>query len=159
MSANKYLSILQLKKFALCLGLGLGIHKVAEWLSSDFLKRFYESGLIPMEIILLAINVASAAILLKLIAELPNVKSTHFVDVRRQIAFGIYEQIAIILLTLLLVLVVSSTLIIEDFQPNKAMYYILLTSILVYELEILRDTFHSVVEMIELTLNLKDQNK
>lgn len=156
---KNYFTWAQFGKIAVCFLFGFLFNSLADWLNSDFLKEFYQNGLLEVEFTLLGINVATTAILLKAIADLPNVKSTHFVDVRRQIGYSIYEQIVIILLTLLLVLVVSSGIISPKIVLLKSYSYHALTAILIYEAEILRDTFKGMVSIIELTMKINDESK
>lgn len=158
---KNYFTWAQLGKFAVCFVLGIAFNSVAELLNSDFLIKFYQNGLLEVEFTLLGINVATTAILLKAISDLPGVKSTHFVNVREQIRFSIYEQIVIIMLTVLLVLVASSEIISPKMDAIKGYSHHVLTAILLYEAEILRDTFKGMVGIIEFTMGINDnkQNK
>jgi hypothetical protein len=153
---SKYFSWAQIGKLCVYGVAGTLLYSLSNAVGSKYLDEFFESQLLQVEFTLLGINVATASILFKAIAELPDVKSTHFAGLRTQVKFSIYEQIVLIAVSLLLLTLKTAPIVAEGWPQFNNYSGMLLTGIIAYELEIIRDLFKAMTTIIQLSMQIRD---
>lgn len=153
---TKYFSWAQVGKLCVYGLAGTLLYSLSNAVGSKYLDGFFESQLLQVEFTLLGINVATASILFKAIAELPDVRSTHFAGLRTQVKFSIYEQIVLIAVSLILLTLKTASLVTEKCPQFNIYTGMVLTAIIAYELEIIRDLFKAMTTVIHLSMQIRD---
>lgn len=132
------------------LGIGFVVELVTNWLSSDFLSKFFDANLITILVALLAINAATMGIVLTKIRDLidKNGGSTFFQNTRSQMLLAVKEQIGLIVLATAL-LSIKSSLAIASVANMPFLLNSIVTGIFVYALIVLYDTAKSVLIIVD----------
>lgn len=118
---------------------------------SQYLNEFLKGNLITLLVALLAINSATMGIVLTKIRDLIDKKgegSEHFQSTKSQMLLSIKEQIALIVLAVIMLTVGGSNFINQN-PDLKSGYWVLISAIFVYAMVVLYDTAKSVIIIID----------
>lgn len=133
--------------------LSIGIACVLQFslsvIQSDFVYNFLKNNITNLQIALLAINVATLGIVLSKIRELIDKtgKRDEFNLVRREMLLSIQEQVALIVVSLVILALATSKA--PPFQLQVEVYQTLLLSSFIYSIHILYDTAKSVFVILD----------
>lgn len=125
-------------------------------LQSTFLSKFLKDNLVGLLLTLLAINTATSSVISAKLEEIADRTGADFGEVIKEVKWSLIEQIILIALSVLLLIFLGSERI--DFESNhlKEIVNVLLCSILVYAIDILRDTGVTIFNIV-IELNKKDE--
>jgi hypothetical protein len=128
----------------------------SEKLQSDFLATFLSSNLINILITLLAINTATASILLSKLKEISEKhNSFNFNETYSELKKSLFEQIVLIILAIVIGIFSSSQIIKEHIENHQLIMTTANTFVFIYSIDILRDTGIAIFSII----NFENKNK
>ena len=128
------------------------------FLKSDFLSNFIEEDLVGLLLTLLAINTATSTVISSKLEEISERTGADFSDVVKEIKFSLLEQIIMIILSIILLISLSSEVLLKSIEDIDLIFRIVLTTILIYSIEILRDTGVTIFNII-IELNRKNEQE
>lgn len=135
--------------------ISLGIGWACQFLQSlgtnQLLNDFLKGNLITLLVALLAINSATMGIVLTKIRDLIDKKGTgseQFQSTKNEMLLSIKEQIALIVLAVILLTIGGSDFVNES-QQIKSGYWVLISGIFAYSMIVLYDTAKSVIIIID----------
>lgn len=139
-----------LKTSLISLGVGFLVEIVNDWISSQFLSKFFEANLITILVALLAINAATMGIVLTKIRDLidRNGGAEFFQKTRAQMLLSVKEQIGLIVFATSL-LSLKSGVMMANVQNISLLVNAVLTGVFVYALIVLYDTAKSVLIIVD----------
>jgi len=133
------------------LGAGYACQFIQSMGQSHYLNDFLKGNLITLLVALLAINSATMGIVLTKVRDLIDKKGEGadcFASTKKEMLLSIKEQLALIVLSVLLLTVGGSELVTKDINMSSG-YWVLVTGIFVYAMIILYDTAKSVIIIID----------
>jgi hypothetical protein len=125
-------------------------------LQSNFLSNFLKNNLVGLLLTLLAINTATSSVISSKLEEISQRTGANFQEVIKEVKIALIEQIILIALSVLLLIVLDSKKIDFNIFYLKHIVNVFLCSILVYAIDILRDTGVTIFNII-IELNKKDE--
>ncbi|MFS4491730.1 hypothetical protein [Maribacter sp. 2308TA10-17] len=121
------------------------------FLESSFLSLFLKENLVGLLLTLMAINTATSTVISGKLEEISERTGADFADVIKEIKFSLVEQIALIIMAVILLIIEDSKVLETKVEYFDTLINILLATILVYAVDILRDTgvaiFNIVIEL------------
>ncbi|MEP3838889.1 MAG: hypothetical protein ABJM36_14650 [Algibacter sp.] len=121
------------------------------FLKSSFLSIFLKDNLVGLLLTLLAINTATSTVISSKLEDISERTGANFEDVIKEVRGSLIEQIVLIGLSVVLLIVLHSKLLDLGTYYIDIIINIFLTTILVYAIDILRDTgvaiFNIVIEL------------
>jgi hypothetical protein len=123
-------------------------------LESSFFSNFLKDNLVSLLLTLLAINTATSAVISAKLEEISERTGADFVDVIKEIKKSLIEQIILISLSVIFLIILES-----KFTVNYVLIIIvniILSTILVYAIDILRDTGVTIFNIL-IELNKKGE--
>ena len=125
---------------------------VSDYIKSSFLSNFLITNIINLQITLLAINTATLGLIISKIYEI--LKEYPLIDLAqpiKEMKVSLKEQIILIGISFISLILLNNNLEnIIDFEHKKLILNIILLSVLVYCIDILRDTGKAVFVIIDL---------
>ena len=125
---------------------------VSDYIKSSFLSNFLITNIINLQITLLAINTATLGLIISKIYEI--LKEYPLIDLAqpiKEMKVTLKEQIILIGISFMSLILLNNNLEnIIDFEHKKLILNIILLSVLVYCIDILRDTGKAVFVIIDL---------
>lgn len=138
--------------------LGILMTSFCSLIESEFLATFLHQNIISLTITLIAITSAVRAIILSKLTEIKiSNKQIDFSETFKELKISIYEQVAMIVISILTISIGDSKLLIAN--PNIPIWFIvnsILTTVLFYSIYILYDT---AIAVIDIFIALSNNNK
>lgn len=140
-----------LKNIALYLVIGFVVGLLSHFLKSVFLSKFLHDNIVSILINLLAINIATGGVVLTKLKEISLVHSSFDFSVTyNEISKSIKEQILLIVVSFLVLIFMDS----KNIKLSLGAYHTLafdsvLLAILIFALDILRDTGMSIFKLVK----------
>jgi uncharacterized membrane protein len=130
---------------------------VAEhFLKSSFLSVFLKENLVGLLLTLMAINTATSTVISSKLEEISERTGADFSNVIKEIKFSLVEQIVLIVVSVILLIIEGSSVLETKIQYFDILINIMLATILVYAVDILRDTGVAIFNIV-LELGKKDE--
>lgn len=131
----------KLEKIALYIVAAALVTMVCNCLQSDYLIKFLKERLVEILITLLAINIATCAILIAKLDELAITYNTNFKDTVSEIRLSIISQIWLIGITVVVLILYNSKFMCDRLgEYHQMAFSTVLTAIFICAIDILRDT-------------------
>ena len=137
------------KNVSLFTVIGLIITLAASWLQSNFISDFLAENLITLLIALIAINTTTLSVVLTKIREISDRMGGDFSKTAREMKLSIIEQVALVVLAVIVQLIGTSSLINSHFQLISFVRDVILVAIFSYAIYILYDTADSVFVILQ----------
>lgn len=122
-------------------------------LESSFLSLFLKENLVGLLLTLMAINTATSTVISGKLEEISGRTGANFTEVIKEIKLSLVEQIILIVISVILLIIEGSKVLETKIDNFDIWINILLATILVYAVDILRDTgvaiFNIVLELSE----------
>ena len=142
---------MNVKTILSCLAISIAINFLEVKIDSNFTHTFLREDLLSLLLTLLAINTATAAVISSKLESLGQNYQSDFTNVYKEIKFSLIEQIWLIGLSIVLLIFGNSSLLKLQFNSIDLYVNILLLTILLYAIDILRDTgvaiFNIIIEL------------
>ncbi len=132
-----------IKNVCMYLVIGAILSGISIWLGSAFLFTFLTSNLISLLIALLAINITTLSVLVTKISDL-STSEVNFSNTIDEMRFSVTEQVVLIGAAVVFGILGGSTGFMSWLPYSSFIISTLLATILVYSIDILRDTATSV---------------
>ncbi|WP_228235073.1 hypothetical protein [Allomuricauda sp. M10] len=145
-------------KILASLGLAVILNGLEYFLKSDFLSTFIEEDLVGLLLTLLAINTATSTVISSKLEDIAQRTGADFSDVVKEIKFSLIEQIVMIILSIILLISLKSSFLLQSIDHIGFVINLALSTILIYSIEILRDTGVTIFDII-IELNKKDDGE
>lgn len=138
------------KTIFVALGIGFVAELTNSWLGSEFLHKFLSQNLVTILIALLAINATTMGIVLTKVREMVDSKggASCFKRTREQMLLSIKEQIALIVIAVVLFSIKGSAHVIA-IENAELLLNVLTIGVFSYSLLVLYDTAKSVLIIID----------
>lgn len=139
------------KNSLVALGIGFLSEMLSIWLKTTYLVEFFSENLITILVALLAVNAATMGIVLTKIRDLidrKNSGSEYFSDTRQQMLLSVKEQVALIILAIIVLLLKSSPLV-SGIENISLLVNSVVTGIFAYALIVLYDTAKGVLIIVD----------
>ncbi|MGL5470180.1 MAG: hypothetical protein ACRDCT_18620 [Shewanella sp.] len=138
------------KTIFVALGIGFVAELTNSWLGSEFLHKFLSQNLVTILIALLAINATTMGIVLTKVREMVDSKggANCFKRTREQMLLSIKEQIALIVIAVVLFSIKGSLHVIA-IENAELLLNVLTIGVFSYSLLVLYDTAKSVLIIID----------
>jgi len=138
-----------LKNSCLFLGLGILMTGFSYIIKSEFLATFLHQNIISLTITLIAITSAVRAIILSKLTEIKIAhKEIDFSETFKELKISIYEQVAMIVISIVTITIGDSKIIANDvMQLASFAVNSILTAVLFYSIYILYDTAIAVIDI------------
>lgn len=133
---------------------GTLVTSLCHFLESDYIFHYIQGNVIGIQVTLLSINTATLGLIASKIQEISLQYNIDFTDTVREMKFSLKEQIALIITSIATLIIMKSKLLTmgcQEFVGNA-----ILSSVVIYALNILWDTGKSVFVIIELINDSKD---
>lgn len=128
---------------------------VSSIVGSPFLHDFIQEDLTALLLTLLAINTATSSVISSKIEDLSQRYDYKFINSHRSMKHALIEQIVLIVIAVL-VLIISNGKMLCKWPYVRFVSDVVLTTVLVYSIEILRDTG---VAMFNIVINLHSDDQ
>lgn len=142
------------KAALMCIGLGCAAQLFQHALQSNFINKFLQEDLLNMLVALFAINTATIGLLLTRIRDIAerSQSGSTFAVTRAQCLLSVREQLALIILALLLLTIAESPCI----EPRGSLRFgidALLVAVFAYAILVLYDTAKAVFVLVDFPPN------
>jgi len=136
------------KKISTILFVSIVIEFINDALSIEYLVSFFENNLVLMLVALAAINSTTLGVVMTKLREVSLAYHSDFSETIKEMRFSIKEQLALILLSLLIQMVNGSSLLFIKYDIYIKVSNTLLIAIFLYALYILYDTMNMIFEIL-----------
>lgn len=115
------------------------------------MSNFLQDNLVGLLLTLLAINTATSSVISSKLEEVSSRTGANFIDVVKEIKFSLIEQIILITVSIVSLICYESEILINKVENLQLFLNVILTTVLIYSIEILRDTgvtiFNIIIEL------------
>lgn len=131
------------KRMVLLFCIAIAIEAISLFLQSNFIVPFLVSKIVEMQITLMAINTATSSFIVSKLQEVAKQYNKSFNSVYASIKLSLFQQISLIIFSILCLTIRSSRVLIPFFHSNQNMKYVFAVALIfsfICAIDILRDT-------------------